>query len=128
MARKIVDHYRSQARVILQNKELLNFVLDSIDSLKARDVQSIDVQQTSSITDYMVICSGNSKKHVQSIADHMLTEAKHSDNPPIGIEGFTEGEWVLVDLGAVVLHVMQEATREFYQLEKLWQSDDNDEQ
>ncbi|MBU2880973.1 ribosome silencing factor [Psychrosphaera sp. B3R10] len=110
------------------NKEILNAVLENIDSLKARDVQTINVSKTSSITDYMVICSGNSKKHVQSIADHALTEAKHSDNPPIGIEGFTEGEWVLVDLGGVVLHVMQDATRDFYQLEKLWQaSSSNDE-
>ena len=111
----------------MQNQQLLSFVLESIDSLKARDVLSVDVRNSSSITDYMVICSGNSKKHVQSIADHMSTEAKHSDNPPIGIEGMQEGEWVLVDLGAVVLHVMQDATRDFYQLEKLWQQSETEE-
>jgi len=105
----------------LQNQEILSFVLDKIDDLKARDVQTFNVSSTSSITDYMVICSGNSKKHVQSVADHVATEAKHLDHPALGIEGMQEGEWVLVDMGPVVLHVMQEATREFYQLEKLWQ-------
>lgn len=105
----------------MQNQQILEFVLDKIDDLKARDVQTFDVSESSSITDYMVICSGNSKKHVQSIADHVATEAKHMNNPPIGVEGMQEGEWVLVDMGAVILHVMQEASRDFYQLEKLWQ-------
>lgn len=105
----------------MQNSELLDFVKDKIDDLKGRDILSFDVRETSSITDYMVICSGNSKKHVQSIAQHVATEAKNNDNAPLGVEGMDAGEWVLVDLGSVVLHVMQEATRDFYQLEKLWQ-------
>lgn len=106
----------------MQNKEILEFVLDKIDDLKARDIQTFDVSSFSSITDYMVICSGNSKKHVQSIAEHVLVEAKAVEEPPLGIEGMEMGEWVLVDMGAVVLHVMQESTRDFYQLEKLWQT------
>lgn len=105
----------------MQNREILSFVLDKVDDLKARDVQTFDVSATSSITDHMVICSGNSKKHVQSVADHVAIEAKHAEHPALGIEGMQEGEWVLVDLGPVVLHVMQEATRDFYQLERLWQ-------
>ena len=105
----------------MQNQEILSFVLDKIDDLKAHDVQTFNVSSTSSITDFMVICSGNSKKHVQSIADNVVMEAKHIEHPALGIEGMQEGEWVLVDMGPVVLHVMQEATREFYQLEKLWQ-------
>ena len=104
-----------------QHNQILEFVLDKIDDLKARDIQTFDVRGTSSITDYMVICSGTSKKHVQSVADHVLSESKHSENPPLGSEGMKEGEWVLVDMGPVVLHVMQETTRDFYQLEKLWQ-------
>lgn len=106
----------------MQNKEILDFVLDKIDDLKARDIQTFDVSSFSTITDYMVICSGNSKKHVQSISEHVLVEAKAVDEPPLGIEGMETGEWVLVDMGPVVLHVMQEASRDFYQLEKLWQS------
>ena len=70
----------------------------------------------------MVICSGTSKKHVQSVADHVLMEAKQTEDPALGSEGMSEGEWVLVDMGPVVLHVMQETTRDFYQLEKLWQN------
>lgn len=105
----------------MPNNDILSFVLDKIDDLKARDIQTFNVSDASSITDHMVICSGNSKKHVQSIADHVASEAKHSDNPALGVEGMSEGEWVLVDMGSVVLHVMQEATRDFYQLEKLWQ-------
>lgn len=106
----------------MQNKEILDFVLDKIDDLKARDIQTFDVSSFSSITDHMVICSGNSKKHVQSIAENVIVEAKAINEPPLGIEGMETGEWVLVDMGAAVLHVMQEGTREFYQLEKLWQS------
>ncbi|GAB2994520.1 ribosome silencing factor [Psychrosphaera aestuarii] len=109
----------------MQNKQILDFVLDKIDDLKAKDVMTFDVKETSSITDYMVVCSGTSKKHVQSIADHVLLEAKQTDNPALGQEGMQEGEWVLVDMGPVVLHVMQDATRDFYQLEKLWQKSSN---
>jgi len=106
----------------LQNQQILEFVLDKIDDLKARDIITIDVSKTSTITDYMVICSGNSQKHVQSIAEHVAYEAKEAGETPLGVEGKESGEWVLVDMGPVVLHVMQESTRDFYQLEKLWQS------
>lgn len=106
----------------MQNKEILEFVLDKVDDLKARDIQTFDVSSFSSITDYMVICSGNSKKHVQSIAEHVVIEAKAIDETPLGVEGMETGEWVLVDMGGAVLHVMQEGSRDFYQLEKLWQS------
>ena len=106
----------------MDTAQLLAFVLDKIDDLKARDVQNFDVSSTSSITDCMVICSGNSKKHVQSIAENVIVEMKKIDLPLLGAEGMDTGEWVLVDLGDVVLHVMQEGTRDFYQLEKLWQS------
>lgn len=106
----------------MQNKEIFDFVLDKIDDLKARDVMTFDVSSFSSITDNMVICSGTSKKHVQSIAEHLIVEAKAADEAPLGVEGMDTGEWVLVDMGSTVLHIMQEGTRDFYQLEKLWQS------
>jgi ribosome-associated protein len=88
--------------------------------MKGRDVVKLDVQKKSTITDYMVVCSGNSKRHVQSIGETVYLEAKNNGINIIGMEGKQFGEWVLVDLGGVIVHVMQESTRDFYQLEKLW--------
>ncbi len=104
----------------MESSELLSFVLEKIDDMKARDVTKFDVSEKSSLTDHMVICSGNSKRHVQSIAENVVQEAKKAEIEILGVEGLTVGEWVLVDLGDVVLHAMQESTRDFYQLEKLW--------
>lgn len=104
----------------MQTTALVKFVVDKIEDMKGRDVAVLDVQQQSSITDHMVICSGNSKRHVQSIAHNILSQAKQADVNIIGSEGTDAGEWVLVDLGDVVVHVMQDDTRDFYQLEKLW--------
>ncbi len=104
----------------MQSQQLLDFVIEKIDDMKGRDVVKLDVQGKSTITDYMVVCSGNSKKHVQSIGENVALEAKNGGFPPIGVEGKSTGEWVLVDLGSVIVHVMQESTRDFYQLEKLW--------
>ena len=104
----------------MQSDELLEFVVKQIDDLKARDIVKLDVREKSTITDYMVVCSGNSKRHVQSIGDNVYLGAKNANIEVIGVEGKDTGEWVLVDLGNVVCHVMQESTRDFYQLEKLW--------
>ena len=101
-------------------RQLLEFVIEKADDIKAVDIVTLDMTEKSSITDYMVVCSGTSKRHVQSIANNVALEAKAEKLDIIGIEGQTEGEWVLLDLGDVVLHVMQESAREFYQLEKLW--------
>lgn len=104
----------------MQAEELREFVIDKIDDLKGRDVQILDVHDKTDVVDYMIICSGSSKTHVRSIAEHVATEAKHAGKPPIGVEGGEQSEWVLVDLGDVVIHVMQDSIRDFYQLEKLW--------
>lgn len=101
-------------------RELLDFVIDKADDIKAVDITTLDMTEKSSITDYMVVCSGTSKRHVQSIANNVAHEAKAQGIEIIGTEGQQEGEWVLLDLGDVVLHVMQESARDFYQLEKLW--------
>lgn len=84
----------------------------------------LDVANQSHITDFMVICSGTSKTHVRAIAENMIVEAKTAGMQPLGVEGRDSSEWVLVDLGGVILHVMQQATREFYDLEKLWTDSD----
>lgn len=104
----------------MQSTEIVDFVKQKIDDLKGQDIVILDVQEKSSITDYMLVCSGSSKRHVQSIGDNLYTEAKKANLNIIGIEGKQHGEWVLVDLGNVIVHIMQENTREFYQLEKLW--------
>ncbi|MBQ4857933.1 ribosome silencing factor [Pseudoalteromonas sp. MMG007] len=104
----------------MDSKQLLAFALDKIDDMKARDIVHIDVSNSSDITDYMIVCSGTSKRHVLSIADHLAKEARHADAEPLGYEGQSDGEWALVDLGDVVVHVMQDQARSYYDLEKLW--------
>ena len=107
---------------------LLNIVVDAIDDMKGVDVMVIDVREMTSITDRMVIASGTSSRHVKSIADNVALEAKRKGFQALGVEGAQAAEWVLIDLGDVVVHVMTPAIREFYALEKLWAvvGDDSD--
>ena len=101
-------------------ESLLQTVRDATEELKAKDVVEIDVRGKSSVTDFMVIASGTSTRHVKSIADEVMKFAKRLDVQPLGVEGEREAEWVLVDLGDVVVHVMLPRVREFYALERLW--------
>jgi ribosome-associated protein len=95
-------------------------VLNALDDLKAKDVKEIDVRGKTSITDILVIASGTSTRHVKSIADEVVKFAKRAGVAPLGVEGEREAEWVLVDLGDIVVHVMLPRVREFYGLERLW--------
>jgi ribosome-associated protein len=95
-------------------------VLDALDELKAKDVREIDVRGKTSIADLLVIASGTSARHVKSIADEVVKFAKKAGVMPLGVEGEQEAEWVLVDLGDVIVHVMLPRIREFYGLERLW--------
>lgn len=104
----------------MDHATLKAFIVDKIDDMKGRDIVELDVQGKSSIADTLVICSGNSKRHVSSIAEHVIVEAKHAGHPHLNVDGKAAGEWVLVDFGDIILHVMQDETRDFYQLEKLW--------
>ena len=99
---------------------LLKIVVDAIDDMKGVDLLIIDVRDMTSITDRMVITSGTSTRHVKSIADTVALKAKQGGFPALGVEGAQAAEWVLIDLGDVVVHVMTPAIREFYALEKLW--------
>lgn len=101
-------------------EKLLETVHAAVGELKAKDVVEIDVRGKSSVTDFMVIASGTSSRHVKSIADEVVKFAKRLDVMPLGVEGELEAEWVLVDLGDVVVHVMLPRIREFYALERLW--------
>ncbi|MDQ3160991.1 MAG: ribosome silencing factor [Pseudomonadota bacterium] len=99
---------------------LLKHVLTAVEELKAKDVVEIDVRGKTSVCDYMVVASGTSTRHVKSIADEVVRFAKKLDVMPLGVEGEREAEWVLVDLGDVIVHVMLPRIREFYALERLW--------
>jgi ribosome-associated protein len=96
-------------------------VLDALADMKAVDVKAMDVRGITDITDTMVVASGTSDRHVKSIADRVLQRCKEAGFRPYGIEGERDGEWVLLDLNDLVLHVMLPRVREFYALEKLWE-------
>lgn len=100
--------------------ELKTLVIDTMDDMKATDIRELDVRGKSSITDIMIVASGSSTRQVKSIASRVVDKAKQAGESPLGMEGEREGDWVVVDLGDVVLHVMTPQMREFYQLEKLW--------
>jgi ribosome-associated protein len=111
----------------MNKDELLKLAIDAAEDMKAVDIRSIDVSERTSVTDNLLILSGTSSRHVKSIAGNIITEAKKAGEPPLGVEGENTGEWILVDLGDVVVHVMLPEVRDFYNLEKLW-SVDNSEQ
>jgi len=104
----------------VHSSELVELVEDSMNDLKAAEIRVLDVSAMTSITDFMVIASGTSDRHVRSIANRVVERAKQAGHGALGVEGHEYGEWVLVDLGDVVVHVMQPATRGFYKLENLW--------
>ncbi|MEM1110942.1 MAG: ribosome silencing factor [Pseudomonadota bacterium] len=99
---------------------LKHLVESALDDLKAVNTVSLDVSALTDVMDYLVICSGTSNRHVKSLADNVCMEAKKAGQRPLGVEGEDAGEWVLVDFGDVVVHVMLPATRDFYDLERLW--------
>jgi len=105
----------------MQAEELKKIVVDALEDLKATDIVVIDVRDKSSITDIMVVATGGSNRQVVALAEHVSIKAKENNAPRLSIEGNDVGEWVLVDLGDVVVHIMQARTREFYQLERLWE-------
>jgi ribosome-associated protein len=104
----------------MQTEQLSELVVNALEEIKGIELTVLDVHEVTSITDAMVIVSGSSHRHVQALADNVINRAKASSITPLGIEGQATGDWVLVDLGDVIVHVMRPEIRSFYNLEKLW--------
>ena len=109
-------------KLMLKNNDekLLKFVKDNLESIKAENITILPVDQLTTITNYMVIATGNSNIHVRSIADNLIEQAKKSKVSLLSTEGQEHANWVLIDLGDVIVHVMQDDARGYYNLEKLW--------
>jgi ribosome-associated protein len=107
-------------------KSICKEALKALEDLKAVNPIVIDVRPLTDVTDFLIICSGTSNRHVKSLADNVSVELKKRDIRPVGVEGEDAGEWVLVDYGDVVIHVMLPTTRDFYDLERLWADPDPD--
>ena len=110
------------AGLIVENN--LQRVLSSLDDSKAEDVITIDLRGRSPLADYMVIASGGSQRHVSALADHLLYAMKDCNKGQTRVEGLSECDWVLIDLGDIVVHLFRPETREFYNLEKMWNTSD----
>jgi ribosome-associated protein len=104
----------------LTPEALRDVIATALDDGKAEDIRVLDVRGMTSITDFMIVASGRSSRQVRSLKDRVIEAAREHDVRPLGVEGEDPGEWVLVDLGDVIVHAMQKETRDFYQLEKLW--------
>jgi ribosome-associated protein len=105
---------------MMQLEQLRDLVVETLNDMKARDVTVMDVRGKTAITDYMVVASGTSDRHVKSIAETVAYRAKEAGEPALGSEGVADGEWALVDLNGIVVHVMLPKVRDFYNLERLW--------
>ncbi|UYG06276.1 ribosome silencing factor [Halomonas sp. M4R1S46] len=99
---------------------LKTLVIDALEELKARDIAVLDVSRLTSVTELMVVASGTSSRHLAALSDKVIQAAKEQGMPPLGVEGESGADWVLVDLGDVVVHLMLPETRELYDLERLW--------
>ena len=100
--------------------ELQKLTVESLEDLKGKDIVVLDVSDRTTVTDYMIVVTGTSQRHVKSLANEVVENSKRAGVRPLGMEGETDGNWILVDLGDVLAHVMTEDSREFYALEKLW--------
>jgi ribosome-associated protein len=104
----------------MNSEQLTELVVDALDDVKAQDIVKLDVRDMTTVTDYMVVASGTSNRHVKALVENVAKKATEAGHRPIGIEGETGGEWVLLDLQDTLVHVMMPKVREFYNLEKLW--------
>jgi len=101
-------------------EEMKSAVVDALEDVKATDISVIDVSEMTSLTSYMIIASGSSNRQTKALADNVQKKLREKGAEIYGVEGEQEGEWVLVDLGDVIVHIMLPATRDYYNLEQLW--------
>jgi len=104
----------------MNNEELCDLVVDALEEIKAQDIVKLNVSDMTTVTDWMIVASGTSSRHVQALVDNVVEKAREAGRRPTGIEGESGGEWVLLDLQDALVHVMLPKIREFYNLEKLW--------
>lgn len=104
----------------MNSEQLSDLVVDALDDIKGQNIVKLDVRDLTTVTDYMIVASGTSNRHVQALVDNVAEKAKAAGHRPIGVEGEEGGEWVLLDLQDALVHVMLPKAREFYNLEKLW--------
>ncbi|AWK14458.1 ribosome silencing factor [Candidatus Fukatsuia symbiotica] len=104
----------------MQSKTLREFIIDKLDDLKGDAIVAIDVQGKSDITDCMILCTGTSTRHVSALADNLIQESRLAGIRALGTEGQKLSDWVVIDFGEVIVHVMQEESRRVYELEALW--------
>jgi ribosome-associated protein len=104
----------------MEATQLEQLALSALEDLKGINIVSLDVRELTDVMDYLVLASGSSNRHVKSLAENVIDQGKQQGVRPLGVEGMNGAEWVLVDFGDVVVHVMLPATRDFYDLERLW--------
>lgn len=102
------------------NQQLNQLIITALEDLKGQSIVQLDVSELTDVTDFLIIASGTSGRHARSLANNVVEELKKQGHRPLGVEGIDAGDWVLVDYGDTVVHVMQQETRDFYELEKLW--------
>lgn len=116
----VVDSLTSKSSQI---QSCLQVVQNALLDVKAKDIIQFDVSTISSVSDAIIIASGTSTRHVKALADNVAEEARKAGFRPIGVEGERDAEWILIDLGIVVVHVMLPTARKFYDLESLWRTE-----
>jgi len=104
----------------MNSEKLTALIVAALDDVKAIDIVTLDVRKMTSVTDYMIVASGTSNRHVKALIENVTEKAREAGHRPIGVEGEEGGEWVLLDLQDALVHVMLPKVREFYNLEKLW--------
>jgi ribosome-associated protein len=104
----------------MNSEQLCDLVIDALEEVKAKDIVKLDVRELTTVTDYMIVASGTSNRHVKALAEAVADKARAAGHRPAGIEGEDGSEWVLLDLQDALVHVMLPRVREFYNLEKLW--------